>query len=70
MGLIKNLLTKNKTEIPLFFVMFNYKKYKESGKVGSCIAQIHPILNGDDEIKAKINDLIDHIRDKYDMEKM
>ena len=67
MGLITNLLTKNKTQIPLLLVTFNYKKFKESGKVESCMANVHPLIRNDDNIKLKINELIDYIRDNYNM---
>ena len=70
MGLITNLLTKNKTQIPLLYVTFDYKKFKESGKVGSCMANVHPVIAKDEHIKQSINDLIDYIRDNYDMEDM
>ena len=38
MGLIQRLLTKNKKTIPLYFVTFDYKKFKETGKDNSCEA--------------------------------
>jgi len=70
MGLIQRLLTKNRKRIPLFFVTFNYKQYKESGNVGSCDVCIHPILSGDEELKRMINDTVDYVREKYNMEEM
>lgn len=72
MGFITNLLTKNETEIPLLFINFNKKKYIEQGKENSCTVNIHPVIKmKDDEIlKAKINDIIDYIRDNYDMNKL
>jgi hypothetical protein len=66
----KNNLTKNKTEIPLFWVNFDYKKYKEFGKEGSCMAHVHPTLKDDVYVKETLNDLIDYIRDNYKMEEM
>ena len=68
MGLLTNLLTKNKTQIPLLYVTFDYKKFQESGKVGSCMANVHPLIKNDDNIKLKLNELIDYIRDNYDMD--
>ena len=68
MGLITNLLTKNKTQIPLLYVTFDYKKFKESGKVESCMANVHPLIRNDDNIKLKLNELVDYIRDNYDMD--
>jgi len=67
MGLITRLLTKNKTQIPLLYVTFDYKKFSESGKVDSCMANVHPLIKNDENIKLKINELIDYIRDNYDM---
>lgn len=67
MGLITNLLTKNKTQVPLLYVTFDYKKFKEDGKVGSCMANVHPLIKNDDNIKLKLNELVDYIRDNYDM---
>ena len=67
MGLITNLLTKNKTQIPLLYVTFDYKKFTESGKVDSCMANVHPLIRNDDNIKLKLNELVDYIRDNYNM---
>lgn len=70
MGLILNLLTKNKTRIPLFYVTFDHKKFTESGKINSCMANVHPVIKNDENIKLKINELINYIRDNYDMNQM
>lgn len=70
MGLITNLLTKNRTQIPLLYITFDYKKFKEFGKVGSCMSNVHPVIANDDNIKLKLNELIDYIRDNYDMNKI
>jgi len=67
MGLLTNLLTKNKTEIPLIYVNFDYKKFKELGKYGSCVSKMHPLIQNDEHIKCELNKLIDYIRDRYDM---
>jgi len=67
MGLLTNLLTKNKTEIPLFIVTFDYKKFKEIGKYGSCMCNTHPLIQNDEHVKRELNKLIDYIRDRYDM---
>ena len=68
MGLITNLLTKNRTQIPLVYVTFDYNKFLEDGKVGSCMANVHPIIRNDEYIKLKLNELVDYIRDNYDMD--
>lgn len=62
--------TKNYTQIPLFIITFNYEKYKENGKSGSCDIYPHPMFKDDEEIKELINITIDHIRNTYDMEQM
>lgn len=70
MGLLTRLLTKNKTKIPLLYVTFDYKKFKENGKVGSCMCNVHPLIRNDEYVKLKMNELVDYIRDNYDMDKM
>ena len=65
---IENLLTKNKTEIPLLYITFDYQKYKQQGKLGSCTAHLHPMIRNDGHLISSINKLIDYIRDNYDME--
>jgi len=70
MKLLQRLLTKNLTKMPLLWVDFNYKKYKSEGAKGSCMAKIHPILRDDEHIKETINDLIDYIREDYNMDEI
>ena len=70
MGLLTNLLTKNKTQIPLLYVTFDYNKFKAKGKIGSCMANVHPLIRNNDNIKLKLNELVDYIRDNYDMDDM
>ena len=65
---LKRKLTKDLTEIPLFWVTFNYKDYKEKGKKGSCIINAHPNIECDNYIRKTLNDLVDYIRDNYNME--
>ena len=67
---ILSKLTKNYNNIPLFYVNFNLNKYQQNGAKNSCIAKIHPELKDDRYIKDTINDLIDHIRNNYDIEKL
>jgi len=68
--LFKRFFTKNLTEIPLFYVNFNYKKYKTLGEKRSCVVNIHPTLKDDEYIKEMINMTIDYIRINYDMEEI
>jgi transcription elongation factor GreA-like protein len=65
--LISKLLTRNSTKIPLLYVNFNYKHYKQKGEVGSCILNLHPLFRKDEKIISKMNGLVDYIRENYDM---
>ena len=65
-----NKLTNNYNKVPLFFVNFNLSKYKRNGAKNSCIAKIHPGLKNDKYIVESLNNLIDYIRDNYNMEKL
>lgn len=61
--------TKNLTQIPLFTMTFNYKKYKENGKENSCVLYaLHTDIARDEFLKENLQRLVDHIRDNYDME--
>ena len=63
-------LTNNYKEVPLFWVDFNLEKYINQGKKNSCMIKIHPELKNDGHIRSELNDLIDYIRDNYDMERL
>ena len=67
---LENKLTNNKESVPLFWIDFNYQLYKKHGKKGSCNIKIHPLISGDDYIKNTLNDLIDYIRNQYNVEKL
>lgn len=67
--LIKKFTNSHK-DIPLLYVMFDLSKYKENGEKGSCTINIHPDFKGDSLLQQKVNDLIDHIRGNYDMDKL
>ena len=69
-NLTSKKLTKDHSQIPLFWVEFNLNKYIENGAKNSCIAKIHPVLKEDEYIHKTINDLIDYVRNNYDMEFM
>lgn len=60
--------TKNYTKIPLFVITFDYPKYKEFGDKDSCTCHMHPDFQNDQLLKDMIGDVIDYIRDNYDME--
>lgn len=61
-------LTNNYNEIPLFWVDFNLNHYYQYGKKKSCMVKIHPVLKDDEYIHETLNNLVDYIRDNYDME--
>lgn len=67
---LKRLLTKNETKVPLFYVSFNYKKYTDTGKFEFILA-LHPMFKHDNkiqtEIKTELINVIDLIRDNYEM---
>jgi len=65
-----NKLTNNYNKIPLFFVNFNLSKYQLNGAKNSCIVKIHPELKNDKYIVESLNNLIDYIRDNYNMDKL
>lgn len=60
--------TKNLTQIPLLVVTFDYKKYKKYGKQNSCWIYPHPEIQKDEFVKEKLFEVIEHIRDNYDMD--
>ena len=60
--------TKNLTEIPLFTMTFNYRKYKVQGKKDSCMLYSHPDIANDEFVKSKLQEVVDYIRDNYDLD--
>ena len=70
MNLINRLLTGNYKRVALFIVEFNYRKFRKYGKKGSCVCVMHPGLQADEYIRKTTNDLVDYIRDNYDMKKL
>ena len=65
-----NILTKNKTELPLIFINFDYQKWMTNGLIGSCAVHIHPVLADDEILQQQIKEIIDGIRERYDMHDM
>ena len=61
-----NKVTNNHKEIPLLYITLDLHKFRENKK-GSCISKIHPCVN-DEVVQQKVNELIDYIRDNFDME--
>lgn len=60
--------TKNLTEIPLFTMTFDYRKYKAQGKKHSCMFYAHPDIANDEFVKSKLQEVVDYIRDNYDLD--
>lgn len=62
--------TKNLTRIPLFTMTFDWKKFQEDVKMGSCLLYaFHPDIAKDTFLRKKLQECVDYIRDNYDMEK-
>jgi uncharacterized protein YeeX (DUF496 family) len=64
------LLTDNYNHVPLFWVDFNLNKFKKDGAKNSCDLQLHPEFRDDQHIIKTLNDLVDYIRDNYNMDKV
>lgn len=60
--------TKNLTEIPLFFVLFDYQAYKQHGKKDSCMIHAHPEIAKDTFVREHLQELVDYIRDNYNLD--
>lgn len=60
--------TKNLKRIPLFTMMFDYRKYKAQGKKDSCTMYCHPDIAKDEFVKSKLQEVVDYIRDNYDLD--
>lgn len=60
--------TKNLTRIPLFTMTFNYRKYKSQGKKDSCMFYAHPNIANDEFVRGKLQEVVDYIRDNYDLD--
>nr|DAY20321.1 MAG TPA: ubiquitin thioesterase [Caudoviricetes sp.] len=62
--------TDNLTKIPLFIMMFNWRKFQKDGKDGSCLLYaLHLDIAKDTFLREKLQECVDYIRDNYDMEK-
>lgn len=60
--------TKNLTRIPLFMMIFDYRKYQQYGKPGSCTFYAHPEIAQDEFVKQKLCEVVDYIRDNYNLD--
>jgi hypothetical protein len=68
--MFSKLLTKKYRRIPLLWIDFDLIKYHLCGKDNSCTVHLHPLLKKDEILNDKIRDVINYIRDNYDMDKL
>lgn len=68
MKFIRKFLTSNATEIPLIFVLFDENKFKRSEKCFEI--RHHPSFNNDDVLEEKLRDVVDYIKERYDLSKL
>jgi hypothetical protein len=61
-----NKLTRNKTRVPLIILYLDYQSYL-TGNNKNCVSQVHPTLQDDKILQAKVQSVVDWIRVKYDM---
>ena len=47
---------------------FNYRKYKSDGKKDTCTFFCHPEIANDEFVKEKLCEVVDYVRDNYDLE--
>ena len=64
---IINKLTNNQSEVLLFYATIDLHKYRKDGVKGSCDLKLHPNI-ADEKAKRLMEELVDHIRENYDME--
>ena len=67
---ILDLLTYKKRKIPLVYINFNYPKYMADGVKGSCVCSIHPDLAHDENLVSMLNEIVDYVRNNYDMRQL
>lgn len=64
---ITSLLTNQKKEVPLLYITFDYNKFIAEGKQGSCMCSSHPALAKDEHLRNMLHEVVDYIRDNYNM---
>jgi hypothetical protein len=62
-------MTRNGTRIPLLTLFFNYQLYKQ-GEEKNCLVEYHPSFRNDERLKQMSFEMIDYIRENYDMEEI
>lgn len=60
--------TKNLKKIPLFTMYFDLRKYRKSGKKGSCDWMVNEKLANDSFLREEMKKCADYVRENYDME--
>lgn len=67
---ISRKMTKDYHDIPLLWVSFDLNKYEAEGSDGSCMCYMHPEIQNDPELIKMMCDVVDYIRDNYDMKRL
>ena len=49
-------------------MIFNYRKYKADGKKCRCTMHCHPDIAKDEFVKSKLQEVVDYIRNNYDLD--
>ena len=62
--------TKNLTQIPIFYMTFDYRKYKRYGKENSCTFHCLPKIANDEFVKNRLSEVVDYVRDNYDLDEI
>ena len=65
--ILAKLVTKKLKSVPLFIVSLNYNGYKK-GINKNCVVEHHPMFENDESLNKKFKEIIDYIRENYDME--
>jgi hypothetical protein len=63
-------LTNNDNNIPLLWITFNKNMYLKDKNSKSCSLKIHPSFRNNYAVIKKIEDLIDYIRNNYDLKEL
>lgn len=57
-------------KIPIFYMTFDYRKYKKHGKENSCTFHCLPEIANDEFVKNRLSEVVDYVRDNYDLDKI
>lgn len=67
MALQKNEKSDANTD---FLYDIDYRKYKKHGKENSCTFHCLPEIANDEFVKNRLSDVVDYVRDNYDLDEM